>query len=542
MARKLSPSAAARGRRESRRAASGNDQPVNPEGSALPTSNPLLYADLTQAEIRAGERNMREAARGLVGKTVGSHGAVVSRVGGARSMTTDAIAGRFSRLIDIAEQDALDHHQRTGEMVLPAGTPWYPNHHQKYEDISADTGVPLDRAIASGATISPQNDPERTELPAARRMAEFVANPDKEVVVSPEASLHIHQIQTKANAHDKKRQKDPTAVPATTTEPDSPPHKVGELSPHAVALLGSVSGARYHPTRTAHLDEEAVREIGLNPDELTPSQEVHTNLADFRPLGSVRNRRNVEKAVEITRGLKRWDTLHPEPLDQPGKVTSYAITTNAATKTAAINEQHNVLTHLYGEAGMQYRLPWGETKTSAQDFWQGEAALDVEYETGSGQENPGKPAAAVWDSAVKKTGTGPDLTKDNVKHAILNEAQGRSLIGRPYTRSAGQAIVWRGERDPKTTGERGAPEAPLPEALDVFHAERAKVNTPPRQDLFQAAIATRRIAREVSGVPDELSGTVSSAEVAKTFNTMRPPERKSEPEGPVIHRGQGTLF
>ena len=478
-AAKPSPSVAARNRREARRGEVPNPAPSTNRSPAVPSNNPLMYSDLTQREIKDHERRMRETASALRGAQFGEDGPVATRVEGASSMTTDAIAGRFDRRITNAENRAVAKTAEKGDLYIPAGLTWYYEHNKRFGDISNDTGVSKDRAIAAGAKVSPANDPEKTEVPAVRRISEFVSDPSRTVDVSSQASAHVHQAQTKKNARDKQRQADPTRIPSTE-------HAVGDMDAHAIALLGSVSGA-VHGDKKGQVPASAARDLGFSEENIAAGGYLHKGLKDFRPLGAVRNRQNVETATNIIKGNTTWDELHPSPMDQPGKTTSYAIVSDAADNDLGrLSEEYNAAVHLHGESGMQYMLPFGGTETSAQDFWQKEAAAGVEYD----RDNAGKPFASAWDSALPKGKESPDLAKDNVTHAILNEANFRSVKNRPYTMGAAQSINWHDVRESNNTGSYLEPQRLSADAEGLFRAEQermAKNREASRSDLFHVA-------------------------------------------------------
>lgn len=482
---KVKPTNAARARREARR---GPDQPRRSD-QATPTQNPLLHSDLTQKEIRGHEGRMRRTASALRGAQFGEEGPVATRVEGASSMAVDAIADRFDRRITNAENIARAKTSETGDLYLPAGLTWYYEHNQRFQDISDKTGIPKDRAIAAGAKVSPANDPIRTEVPAVRRLAEFESDPSLTVNVTPQASAHVRYAQTKENARDRERQANPTSIPATGTDI---PGSVSDLDSHSIALLGSISGAR-HGERKMEVPRSVSSELGFSENDIANGGYLHENLESFRPLGAVRNRQNVETASEMIKGNTTWDEQHPSAMDQPGKTTSYAKVTEAADPgLGRTSEEYNALVHLHGQSGMQYMLPFGETDTSAQDFWQKEAALGTTYDRG----NPGKPAASVWDSTLPKGSDSPDLAKDNVTHALLNEAQNRSRRNRPYTMGASQSVTWHDVREYNTRGQYMEPQRPSAESEELFRKEQNRVNTP-------AAVEEKEEPRRAPVNPDQ---------------------------------------
>jgi hypothetical protein len=438
-----------------------------------------MYSDLTQREIKDHERRMREGASALRGAQFGEDGPTATRVEGASSMTTDAIAGRFDRRITNAENRAVAKTAETGDLYIPAGLTWYYEHNKRFEDIANDTGISKDKAIAAGAKVSPANDPERTEVPAVRRISEFVSDPSRTVDVSPQASAHVHQAQTKENARDKQRQSDPTSVAPTE-------HVVSDMDSHSIALLGSVSGAS-HGDKKGQVPASAAKDLGFSEEDIATGGHLHNKLKDFRPLGAVRNRQNVETATNLIKGETTWDELHPNPMDQPGKTTSYAIDIDAADNNLGrLSEEYNAAVHLHGESGMQYMLPFGGTETSAQDFWQKESAAGVTYD----QDNPGKPFASAWDSALPKGKASPDLAKDNVTHAILNEANFRSVKNRPYTMAANQSVNWHDIREYNNTGSYAEPQRLSADAEELFRTEQNRMETnrrTSRSDLFHVA-------------------------------------------------------
>lgn len=478
-AAKPSPSVAARNRREARRGEVPNPAPSTNRSPAVPSSNPLMYSDLTQREIKDHERRMRETASALRGAQFGKDGPVATRVEGASSMTTDAIAGRFDRRITNAENRALAKTAETGDLYIPAGLTWYYEHNKRFEDIANDTGVSKDKAIAAGAKVSPAVDPVKTEVPAVRRISEFVSDPSRTVDVSSQASAHVHQAQTKENARNKQRRANPTRVDPTE-------HVVSDMDADAIAVLGSISGTR-HGDKEGQVPASNARDLGFSEEDITEGEYLHDKLKDFRPLAAVRNRENVENATNLIKGNTTWDESHPSPMDQPGKTTSYAISGDAADNNLGrLSEEYNAAVHLHGESGMQYMLPFGGTETSAQDFWQKESAVGVEYD----RDKAGKPFASAWDSALPKGKESPDLAKDNVTHAILNEANFRSIKNRPYTMAAAQSANWHDVREHNTKGSYAEPQRLSADAEGLFRTEQKRMETnrqTSRSDVFHVA-------------------------------------------------------
>lgn len=501
--KKKATAAELRVRRDKRRERSPRGRELAPPGSATPTRNPLLTGDMLKSEITATERQMRAAARAIDQQQVGSAGQTIESIEGAKDMSIDAIAGRFRKHIDTAVEDARSHFLRTGELALPANMSWYGEHRYDLKTPAKAIGTSIGHSIAAGATASPQNDPKLGELRAVERYSSLHGN-DEYVDVTPQASAHVLAAQTKPNAQDKKRQANPTIIPAGR-------HRIRDLTPHAVAMLGSISGARYKANadeKSAFVGSDEAVSYGFDNGSLSDNEYLHSGLEALRPLGALRNRHNVEKMVNILREDPEqgtWDQQHPVAMDQPSKITSYALTINAADEIAMENQQHNALVHMYFDdlAGpddsVPLKIPFGQTDTSAQDFWQKEAALGVTYKKGVGPKNPGKPAAAAWDAKIKKTGMGADIQKDSAVHAVLNEAQRRSLEGTPFLMGPGQAITWAGIRETNERGERMSPERPLPHVEKEFlsHFKQFQESpAPSRRDTFHQAAGTKSPAKD----------------------------------------------
>jgi len=478
-------------KRQGQREASGIGK-AGPSGTAAASEYPLLAQDMTPEEISSGEERLRQGAAKVHG-TQFKQGTAITE--GADDMSIDAISDRFRRHIDTAEWDALQATKATGQLHIPANTTWYGEHHGRFQDIANDTGVTRQQASAAGAAMSPANDPIEVEVPAVRRMAEFVTGSGGKVTVTPQASAHILQAQTKPNARDRERQANPTIVPEGE-------HEISDLSPDQLAVLGSISGATYNPnpTKLQPYGPEQVSELGFNPDDMKKDDRLHEDLEGFRPLGNVRNRQNVETAGKYLTGEETWDTKHPDPLLQPSKITSYNISAEAAVPVGTQSDEYNYLVRLHGKEGMQYQLPLAHSLTSAQDFWQKEAALGVTYEGKDSVNVKNKPASAAFDSGIPTAGLpASGLGKDQVTHALLNEAQMRSIHDIPISIGAAQAITWAGEREPKSNADqmRMAPQLPSAESLKMYEKELDRVNG--RSNAFHTAAKPKAPKPEVPG-------------------------------------------
>ena len=453
--------------------------------SASASKPPLVAEDLSPSELRSHAAAMGRAARQIKGQVLnkGERNEVrVTKV--ATNFQPDEIGKRYSKILDQADADAVSATMSTGQFHLPHNALWYHDHHADMAQISEDTGISLDKVVAAGAAISPQNDPKKTELPGARRISEIASGVNTDVDVSEVASKHIVGVQTKSNARDSQRRYNPVSVPQGQVD-------LTKLNSHQVAILGSVSGATFSADPKKGVTPEQAAIYGA---DYVKGQKVHPDLESMRPLGGVRNRNAVTKALEMTRGNTTWDeamsspaskAVEPGRVDQPAKITSYNQSIMSAGQFAKSTEAYNHLVRLYGEGGMQMKLPFGSVPSSAQDFWQKEAALAAEYDKPS----PGKPAASAWDAAITQGKVPmPDLTIDQRTHAVLNAGQQVANKGRSSTLHSDQAIVWGGIRSPNTTGERAAPDLAPEDAAADFLKERARVRgeSSPKADVKPA--------------------------------------------------------
>lgn len=440
--------------------------------SASASKPPLVAEDLSPAELRSHAAAMGRAARQVQGQVLnrGKRNEVqVTKV--ATNFQPEAIGERYSKILDQADADAVAATQSTGQFHIPYNSLWYHDHRADMARISEDTGISLDKVVAVGAVISPQNDPKRTELPGARRISEIAAGVDTDVDVSDAASKHIVGVQTKPSARNSQRRDTPVTVPRGQVD-------LTKLNSDQVAIIGSVSGATFSENPKQGVTP---RESLIYGADFSKGKKVHPDLESMRPLGGVRNRRAVTTALEIARGNTTWDEATPSPasktvepgrVDQPAKITSYNQSIMSSDQFAKNSEAYNHLVRLHGEGDMQYKLPFGNVPSAAQDFWQKEAALGAEYD----KPNPGKPASAAWDAAITQGSVQtPDLTIDQRTHAVLNEGQRVANRNRSSTLHSDQAIVWGGIRNPNTTGERAAPDLAPEDSVADFLNERARV-------------------------------------------------------------------
>lgn len=447
---------------------------------AYATEEPLTVADMSDDELRGHVDVMSRASQALVGQTVGKNRNRATIVSAADDMSPSAIAGRYARHMNVADNDAraaTGNVESASNFYLPYNALWYHDHNQAIKEETAHTGVPLDRAIAASAVISPQNDPKLTELPGTRRIAEIAGGVDTSVNITPRAASHVTGIQTRSDARNKERQVNPVTV-----QPG--PTSIDKLSSDQIAVLGSVSGATFHkddPKKGVTLDQATQWGMVDDNNPFKAGQRAHPDLESLRRLGGVRNRQAVTRGLQFARGETTWDEEMRTPLgagveasriDQPGKISAYSRTIAAADKFARDSEEYNHLVRLYGESNMQYKLP--SSVGPPQDFWQKEAGLDIVYD----KPNVGKPGATVWDNSIRKSKDVPmpDITPDNATLAVYGEGGRLANTGRGMqSLGSDQAIQWGVERETKERGQRKPPDLASEQSTSGFLEERRRI-------------------------------------------------------------------
>jgi hypothetical protein len=450
-------------------------------GTAFATETPLTAADMSDEEIRAHSAVMSAAARNLVGQTVGGGRNRATILSAADDMSPEAISQRYSRNLGIADDDAraaTGDPETAESFYLPFNAMWYHDHHDDMRKISEDTRVPLDRVVATGAVVSPQNDPKKTELPGARRIAEIAGGINADVDISRSAASHAIHVQTRGKARDKARKLNPVQLPVGR-------QRLDQLSSDQVALMGSVSGAKYSsedPEKGVTPTQAAAWGAGVPTDESFPAgQTAHPNLSSLRRLGGIRNRAAVSRGLKFARGETTWDKemrkatgagVEASRLDQPTKISSYGQAIGGADQFARESEAYNHLVRLYGEGGMQHKLPF-DLDSAPRDFWEKEGALDIVYD----KPNVGKPGASVWDASMGKSPDVDyaDISVDDATHAIINEGGRIANRARPQTLYSDQAINWGVVRETAERGQRAAPELADAASTAAFLAERRRV-------------------------------------------------------------------
>lgn len=442
-----------------------------PPGRAVPSQPPTVWSDLHPDEQAAVQRRVQAGAEAVVGtynrKSRGR--AVNEEVTQVPDMHMDAVAGRFRELRETADQAAVAHTRATGEMVMPRGFDWYPEHNQDFEAVSNASGIPKDRTIAAGARVSPRNDPKKSELRGVERMADIVSDSTPPVTarVSRAAARHVRTVQTAEKARSSGQKANPVAPPQGEIG------NVGDLSSEEIAVLGSVSGAA---RGTPDVSPELLGKLGL-PKDGPKGQRLHPGLDPLRPLGALKGRENVRKAVDILRGDDMLGS-HSDPLGNPGKITSYSQTTAQASPEAHVTQDYNWMVEHHGKAGDPFMLPFADTPSSAQDTWQESAALGVT------EISRDKPEVDAFRRVSEKKGGekyGADVSGDDARHAFLNEAQRRSLHGTTTPLSAGQSMTWHAQRDERTAAKDTPFDTPHPTALRIFNQlnEQPEAVTPP---------------------------------------------------------------
>lgn len=457
-------------------------------GTAFATETPLTAADMSDEEIRAHSDVMGSASRALVGQTVGKGRHQATILSSADDMSPEAIATRYTRNLNIADDDAR---AATGDpnvadsFYLPHNALWYHDHHDDMRNVSQNTGVPLDRVVAAGAVISPQNDPKKTELPGATRIAEIAGGINTDVDITQSAASHAVHVQTRDKARDKARKLNPVRLPVGR-------QRLDQLNSDQIALMGSISGAEYSagdPEKGVTSTQAAAWGAGVPTDESFPvGDSVHPNLTSLRRLGGIRNRNAVTRGLRFARGETNWDKemrkatgagVAAGRLDQPTKISSYGQAIGGADDFARDAESYNHLVRLYGEGGMQYKLPY-DLDSAPRDFWEKEGALDLQYS----KPNVGKPGADLWNKSMRKSPDADyaDISVDDATHAIINEGGRIANRSRPQTLYSDQAINWGVVRETGERGQRQPPNLADSRSTASFLAERRRVRTPPSSD------------------------------------------------------------
>lgn len=204
---------------------SASDVPVSPEDQAGGLAHPLSPP---APQLREDFKN--KASRAAV---LAEMAAVGERLYGHPITPRAATASRVA---------AIERAVAASPRGIPAGLDWYPEHQEQYLGVAERTGVTPGRAIDSGASVSPRNEPAY-ELKSAESAAWIGQHPEAQVEVTPEMSPHVGEWR---RGSDSKLVVDEPTPPGTYT--------LGDMTDEQVASLGFASVKAEQAGATPGLD------------------------------------------------------------------------------------------------------------------------------------------------------------------------------------------------------------------------------------------------------------------------------------------------
>ena len=411
-------------------------------GYPLPDPAPQLRQDV-------GNRESRRA----VIDAVGSAG---EKVYGHPITMRDATYSRVAHL-----QAAVDE-SPTG---VPEGLGWYGDHRSGYSVIASNARSSVGRAIDIGAILSPRNTPT-SEKAATGSALHIAGHPDTEVVVTEEMSPMVGDFRrVKGHEVSSEIKRGSLIVPPGESVP-SGAHRLGSLSPKAIASLGfaahatgdhvpsSVSDVQQHSASrdfaakavTVARDSLSFSDVSDAPKTASYATNIHLGGDPDALTGS-------PTAYNTAVLRRRHQQVHGEEWyreDADGNVTHYHVSPDQGS--------------LFSASELSHYTPNVRSSETAEDVYMNAVTAERAAARGGGVNKPMAAMDLVSDAITKGRGSqgllttptgAPNISKEQVLHAFNNEATIRAteLLSVSYnvrgeevtealTAGGAQAVIW----------------------------------------------------------------------------------------------------